>query len=50
MNLKKYNLIPPAVWILLLVAFEIGFFTGAIVQHLAVKKNEQNTCDWLKHG
>jgi hypothetical protein len=46
-SLNKYNLFPPYVWILIAVSLTAGFFMGAITQSLAIKEDDQKTCDWI---
>lgn len=46
--LRKYNPFPPAVWVFLFLTFISGYFTGAVVQSIAVEQNKQKTCDYLR--
>ncbi len=49
MNLQKYNPFPPAVWILMFLSLDVGFFLGSYIQSKAIQQNDKNTCDYIQH-
>lgn len=49
MNLRRYNPFHPVVWALLFISFTAGFFAGGAYTGIAIRKNQENTCNFLLH-
>jgi len=49
-KLSEYNPFPPAVWVFIFLALTAGFFAGALVYSIAINKNEENFCNFIKKG